>query len=79
MSRRTNTVAATVEGRIDAMRAAVPFVRGQVWLRVNGVAVNGTFDDPADIRTLQGLREQATPVRVGVLEGGLGDCAIFPG
>lgn len=70
MSRRTNTVAATVEGRIDAMRVAVPLVRGQVWLRVNGVAVNGTFDDPADIRTLQGLRQQATPVRVGVLEGG---------
>lgn len=70
MSRRTNTVAATVEGRIDAMRVAVPFVRGQVWLRVNGVAVNGTFDDPADIRTLRGLQQQATPVRVGVLEGG---------
>lgn len=70
MPRRTNTVAATVEGRIDAMRVAVPFVRGQVWLRVNGVAVNGTFDDPADIRTLRGLQQQATPVRVGVLEGG---------
>ena len=63
MSKRTNTVAATIEGRIDKFREAVPRVRGQVFLRVNGVPVNGAFEDPADIRTLRGLALQATPVR----------------
>ncbi|MFY3136011.1 hypothetical protein ACOTFF_02245 [Achromobacter xylosoxidans] len=70
MSKRTNTVAATIEGRIGSIRLAVPLIRGQVHFRVNGEPVNATFEDPADIRTLRGLHAQATPVRVGVLEGG---------
>ncbi|BEG73352.1 hypothetical protein [Achromobacter xylosoxidans] len=70
MSKRTNTVAATVEGRIDRIRLAVPLVRGHVHFQVNGEPVNATFEDQADIRTLRGLQQQATPVRVGVLEGG---------
>lgn len=70
MSKRTNTVAATVEGRIDRIRLAVPLVRGHVHFRVNGEPVNATFEDQADIRALRGLQAQATPVRVGVLEGG---------
>lgn len=77
MSKRTNTVAATIEGRIDQFREAVPRVRGQVFLRVNGVPVNGAFEDPADIRTLRGLALQATPVRVGVIEGGVGGLRHF--
>ncbi|WYX15634.1 hypothetical protein WJ974_03650 [Achromobacter xylosoxidans] len=79
MSRRTNTVAATVEGRIDAMRVAVPFVRGQVWLRVNGVAVNGTFDDPADIRTLRGCSNRPRRCASACSKAERRDCAIFPG
>lgn len=70
MPKRKNTIAATVEGRIDKLRVAVPLVRGQVYLRVGGVPVNGAFEDPADIRMLRGLALQAAPVRVGVIEDG---------
>ncbi|CAB3907592.1 hypothetical protein [Achromobacter deleyi] len=63
------TTAAIVEGRIEQMRVAVPLVRGNVHIVVNGVSVFGAFENSADIRTLQGLQQQGVPVRVGVLDG----------
>jgi hypothetical protein len=67
--RTTASTAAMVEGRIEQMRVAVPLVRGNVHIVVNGVSVYGAFESAADIRTLQELQQQGVPVRVGVLDG----------
>ena len=66
--RSTATTASIVEGRIEKIRFAVPLIRGNVHMRVDGVAVNGTFQDASDARTLHGLQQRGVPVRIGVLE-----------
>ena len=56
-----------LDGRIEQLRVSVPTPMGDVYLRVDGVPVIGTIEDAAMVRTVRGLREQAAPVRVGVL------------
>ncbi|WZB77445.1 hypothetical protein WJ972_04150 [Achromobacter insuavis] len=60
MSKRTNTVAATIEGRIDQFRRRCRGCAARC-SRVNGVPVNGAFEDPADIRTLRDWRCRPRP------------------
>ncbi len=67
------TTTSILEGRIDKLRVAVPLITGDVYLRVDGVPVNGSFEDPAMVRTLRGLHEQAMPVRIGVLTDSKGN------
>ena len=62
------TTAGIVEGRIEKLRVAVPLIRGNVHLLVDGVPVTGIFADAADIRTLHDLQRKDSPVRLGVLE-----------
>lgn len=64
--------AAIIEGRIDTLRVAVPALRGNVHLRVDGVSVFGTLPDASVIHTLRTLQEQGPRVLVGVIDDAQG-------
>jgi len=61
-----------LDGRIEQLRVSVPTPMGDIYLRVDGVPVIGTIEDAAMVRTVRGLREQAAPVRIGVLTDAAG-------
>ena len=57
-----------IEGPIDKLRVAVPAIRGNVHLRVNGVPVFGVIQEAPVVHTLRRVHETGRPAFVGVIQ-----------